>query len=139
MTETSHPRRVTNQAMVLYKCKACVVRLLYVPRQGFSGVYRKATPLRGKSNDNEHCASASGPPTWDEDLGTLKAYHRELEKWTTANGDEEVKKDESASVADPDIVIAWEAMSQRLEVSRKGVDSSASDDQSATASDEVKD
>ena len=136
VTETSHPKRVANQAMVLYKCKVCQVRLLYVPRQGFSGAYRKATRLPDKSKD-EHVAS--GPPTWDEDLGTLKAYHRELEKWTAANGDEEVKKDESASEADPDIVIAWEAMSKRLEVSRAGVGSSDSSDQSGTASEGVKD
>ena len=44
--DTSEPQcRRANQYMVKYRCLNCMIQLLYVPRRGCSGEFRRATPL----------------------------------------------------------------------------------------------
>lgn len=42
--------RVANQHMVLYKCRVCGVRLMYIPKQGSTGAKRAPTTLEKDSN-----------------------------------------------------------------------------------------
>ena len=44
-TVDQHNCRIANQHALVVKCRVCGIRLLYVPRQGSSGAYRKSTPL----------------------------------------------------------------------------------------------
>ena len=49
--DTSEPQcRVANQFMVKYRCLNCRIQLLYVPRRGCTGEYRRATPLTKDHN-----------------------------------------------------------------------------------------
>ena len=65
VTATRPPIRIANQAMALYKCRGCQIRLLYVPRYGFTGDYRKATPLRSSAT----CGEPHNPQTEKIDVG----------------------------------------------------------------------
>ena len=100
--------RVANAHMVQYKCLRCTVRVLYVPKFGSTGNYRKASPLQAKNDPagphnpegnkkNTDIPEAEEPPT--EEPEAPKSKGKTAGK--TANKAEKAEKAGATSKAKP--------------------------------------
>ena len=87
--------RIANAHMVKYKCQLCEMVVLYVPKHGSSGNFRKATPLQ-KKNDSTGAHNPEGRSTNPANLPEAKPAPKAMPKAKPKSGyppDKPDKKD----------------------------------------------